>query len=77
MIAELTGGIAVVNTNDFIRALNRIDNDTSDYYVLGYNSSNADPLKKRRSIEIRVKQKPKLQLTYKTSYTLKPQGRTP
>ena len=73
VLAELTGGIATVNTNDFTRALKRLNNDTSDYYVLGYNSSNADPLKKRRTIEIRVKQKPKLQLTYKTSYTLKPE----
>jgi VWFA-related protein len=72
VIADLTGGIAGVNTNNFTGLLKRIDNDTSDYYVLGYNSSNADPLKKRRAIEIRVK-KPKLQLAYKTSYTLKPQ----
>jgi VWFA-related protein len=72
VIAELTGGIAGVNTNNFTGLLKRIDNDTSDYYVLGYNSSNPDPLKKRRTIEIRVKQRPKLQLTYKTSYTLKP-----
>ena len=40
--------------------------------MLGYYSSNPDPLKKRRNIEIKVK-KAKLQLTYKTSYTLKPQ----
>jgi VWFA-related protein len=73
VIAELTGGIAGVNTNDFTRLLKRIDADTSDYYVLGYYSSNPDPLKKRRNIEIRVKQKAKLQLTYKTSYTLKPE----
>jgi VWFA-related protein len=73
VIAELTGGIAGVNTNNFTGLLKRIDNDTSDYYVLGYNSSNPDPLKKRRTIEIRVKQRPKLQLTYKTSYTLKPE----
>ena len=73
VIAELTGGIAGVNTNNFTGLLKRIDGETSDYYVLGYNSSNPDPLKKRRAIEIRVKQKPKLQLTYKTSYTLKPE----
>jgi VWFA-related protein len=72
VIAELTGGIAGVNTNDFTRLLKRIDADTSDYYVLGYYSTNPDPLKKRRTIEIKVKQKTKLQLTYKTSYTLKP-----
>ena len=35
MIAEETGGIAVVNQNDFSKALKRIDAETSDYYVLG------------------------------------------
>jgi VWFA-related protein len=77
VIAELTGGIAVVNTNNFAKALKGIDADTSDYYVLGYYSSNADPSKKRRTIEIRVKptdkrRVDKYQLSYKTSYTLKP-----
>jgi len=74
-IAELTGGFAVVNRNDFTAALKRIDGETSDYYVLGYYSTNGDPSKKRRAIEIRTKQKAKLQLTYKTSYTLKPRAR--
>ena len=75
VIAELTGGFAVVSRNDFTAALKRIDADTSDYYVLGYYSSNADPSKKHRTIEIRAKQKGKLQLSYKTSYTLKPPDR--
>ena len=38
-IAEETGGIAVVNQNDFGKALKRIDAETSDYYVLGYYSN--------------------------------------
>jgi len=76
-IAELTGGIAVVNQNDFDKALKRIDGEMSDYYVVGYYSSNPDPIKKRRTIEIRVKSSPKrhtdrYQLSYRTSYTLKP-----
>ena len=71
-IAELTGGIAVVNQNDFHKALARIDAETSDYYVLGYYSSNPDPLKKRRNIEIKVNKPGKFDLRYKTSYTLKP-----
>lgn len=69
---KIMGNGLLPNTNDFTEALKRIDAETSDYYVLGYYSSNPDPLKKRRTIEIRVKQKAKLQLTYKTSYTLKP-----
>jgi VWFA-related protein len=72
VIAELTGGYAVINQNDFDKALKRIDGETSDYYVLGYYSSNPDPLKKRRLIEIRVKKAGKYDLKYKTSYTLKP-----
>src|SRR3989442_2559180 len=43
VIAEETGGIAVVNQNDFDKALKRIDPETSDYYVLGYTSQNSDP----------------------------------
>ncbi len=72
VLAELTGGYAVINQNDFDKAIKRIDGETSDYYVLGYYSSNPDPLKKRRAIEIRVKKAGKYDLTYKTSYTLHP-----
>ena len=72
VIAELTGGYAVVNSNDFDKALKRIDAETSDYYVLGYYSSNPDPLKKKRNIEIKVKKPGKYDLNYKTSYTLRP-----
>jgi VWFA-related protein len=72
VIAELTGGYAVVNQNDFDKALKRIDGETSDYYVLGYYSNNPDPLKKRRTIEVRVKKAGKYDLKYKTSYTLRP-----
>jgi VWFA-related protein len=72
VIAELTGGYAVVNQNDFDKALKRIDAETSDYYVLGYYSNNPDPLKKRRSIEIKVKKPGRYDMKYKTSYTLKP-----
>jgi len=53
-LAEETGGIAVVNMNDFDKAFKRIDNDTSDYYVLGYISSNPDPTHRRRQIEVRT-----------------------
>ena len=71
-IAELTGGYAVVNQNDFDKALKRIDAETSDYYVLGYYSTNPDPLKKRRNIAIKINKSGKYDLKYKTQYTLKP-----
>ena len=54
VLADDTGGIAVVNQNDFDKALKRIDADSSDYYILGYYSSNPDPTHRRRKIEVKV-----------------------
>ena len=54
VLAELTGGIAVVNTNNFDKWLEQIDIATSDYYVLGYYSRNPDPARRSRKIEVRT-----------------------
>ena len=35
-LAELTGGLAIVNTNNFDGLLKQIDAESSDYYVLGF-----------------------------------------
>jgi VWFA-related protein len=75
VLAEQTGGLAVVNSNDFSKALKRIDAETSDYYVLGYYSSNPDPTQRRRQVEIKVKKKDDsgdFELLYRREYTLKP-----
>jgi VWFA-related protein len=69
-IAELTGGYAAVNQNDFDKALKRIDAETSDYYVVGYYSNNPDPRKRNRSIEIKVT-RPGLNVMHRKAYTLK------
>jgi VWFA-related protein len=74
VIAEETGGIAVVNQNDFSKALKRIDAETSDYYVLGYYSKNPDVTKRRRNIEVRVTRAgQKWQIWSRKEYVLKPQ----
>jgi VWFA-related protein len=73
VLADLTGGLAVVNQNDVTKALRRIDQETSDYYLVGYYSSNPDPLKKRRLIEVKVK-RPGTVVWHRPSYTLRPQG---
>ncbi len=70
-LSEETGGIAVVNTNDFTKALKRIDAETSDYYVIGYYSKNPDILKRRRSIDIRLA-RPGLTVNYRKEYVLRP-----
>ena len=71
VIAEETGGIAVVNQNDFSRALKRIDAETSDYYVLGYYSKNPDPTKRRRQITVKVN-RPSASVWSRKEYVLKP-----
>lgn len=71
VLSEQTGGFATINQNDFNKALQRIDSETSDYYVLGYYSSNPDPTQRRRKVEIKVNRS-NLNLRYRTEYTLKP-----
>ena len=69
-IAGGTGGFCLCRDNDITAGLQRIDNDMSDYYVIGYESTNPDPLKDVRRIEIKVK-RPGIVLTYKDRYSLK------
>jgi VWFA-related protein len=71
VLADLTGGLAIVNQNDFDKALKRIDAETSDYYVLGYYSKNPDPLKRTRKIEVKTK-RPNAEVWSRTSYSLRP-----
>jgi len=70
ILSEETGGFAIVNTNDFRRGLQRIDAETSDYYLIGYSSTNPDPLRVRRVVEIKVPSRPDLVLQYRPEYTL-------
>ena len=72
-LAEETGGAAVVNENDFEAALKRIDAETSDYYVLGYYSTNPDPSKRVRAIEVKVN-RPSITVASRRAYSLKTQG---
>jgi VWFA-related protein len=72
VLADDTGGLAVVNQNDMDKALKRIDAESSDYYVLGFYSSNPDPTHRRRQLSIKIV-KPRLTVTSQRSeYVLKP-----
>ena len=71
VVAEQTGGFAMVNMNDFSAGLKRIDAETSDYYVLAYSSSNQDPLKRTRRIDVRTT-RPGATVFHRTSYTRAP-----
>ena len=67
-LAELTGGISIVNTNNFDGLLRQIDAETSDYYVLGYYTSNPDPAHRRRALSVTVA-RDGMSVQSRTSYT--------
>ena len=70
MLSELTGGRAVVNRNDYGDALREIDAETSDYYVLGFYTSNPDPTVRTRRLRVEVRDQDGLNIRARTHYTL-------
>jgi len=75
-IAEETGGFAIVNTNDIGSELKRVDAETSDYYMLGFYSSNPDPKKRMRALEVKV-DRPHITVASRRAYSLKTEGKPP
>ena len=69
-LAELTDGMAVVNRNDFKDALQQIDAETSDYYVVGFYSSNPDPTFRTRRLRVEVS-RDGVSVRHRTHYSLK------
>ena len=76
VLAEQTGGIAVVNQNDFDKALKRIDAETSDYYILGYSVANPDTTRRTRQIDVQVR-RPGIQVWSRSWYRTKGQPTSP
>jgi hypothetical protein len=72
VLAEGTGGFCVCETNAIDGALRRIDAETSDFYRLGYASSNPDPLHIRRRIRIEVTRPGLEEPIYRREYTIPP-----
>ena len=75
-LSEETGGVAFVGRNDFNDAFDRIVRENSQYYVLGYYSTNERRDGKLRSITVRVAGYPDAQVTYRKRYAA-PRGRAP
>lgn len=75
-IAESTGGFAIVNTNDFASELKKVDAETSDYYVLGFYSSNPDPTKRTRTLDVKV-DRANVTISSRKEYSLKTAGKPP
>ncbi len=75
VLAEETGGFAVLNSNDFVTAFQRIQQDNSSYYVLGYYPANERRDGGFRKIEVKVN-RPGLEVRNRRGY-LAPSGRLP
>lgn len=75
-MAEQTGGLALVNINDYASEFKRIDAETSDYYVIGYASTNPDPLRRVRLIDVKAV-RPGVTVAARREYSLKTPGAPP
>jgi VWFA-related protein len=73
VLSEETGGFAVVNTNDVAGAFQRLVEENSSYYVLGYYPANERRDGRFRKIEVRIN-KPGLTVTARRGYVA-PRGR--
>jgi VWFA-related protein len=56
MLAEQTGGMAAINTNDWKESLDELSKDFSNFYSLGYRTTRA-AADRPHSVEVRVKRK--------------------
>ena len=74
-LADETGGMWFLNSNDFTSAFSRIVRDNSSYYVLGYYASNDRRDGKFRRIEVRVN-RPGVTVRSRNGY-LEPDGNPP
>jgi VWFA-related protein len=75
-LAEETGGVAFVGRNDFDAAFDRIVQENSSYYVLGYYSTNDRRDGRLRTVTVRVAGHADSQITYRRRYAA-PRGRAP
>ena len=66
-LAQATGGFAVVNTNSFESAWDRIVRENSSYYVLGFSSTNERRDGRFRRLQVRVK-RPGVQVRGRNGY---------
>jgi VWFA-related protein len=76
VLSEETGGVAFVGRNNFDTAFDRIVQENSSYYVLGYYSTNERRDGKLRNVTVKVAGYPDAQVTYRKRYAA-PRGRAP
>jgi VWFA-related protein len=76
VMGDETGGFAVVNRNDFQDAFQRIVDDNSSYYVMGYYSTNERRDGRFRKLEVKLPGKPGYVIRARKGYVA-PRGKAP
>lgn len=56
LIADMTGGVASIQTNNYAQAFRNIERDLDTYYSLGYRAT-TERVDRQRSLDVRVKNK--------------------
>jgi VWFA-related protein len=73
-LAEETGGVAAVGSNDMNKAFDRIVQENSSYYVLGYYPTNDKRDGKLRKISVKINGYSDAQITFRKRYAA-PRGK--
>jgi VWFA-related protein len=74
-VADLTGGFATINTNSFDAAFQRIVDENSTYFLVGYYSSHVRPDGRFHKNEVRVARRG-VKVLYRSGYRAPRQSRT-
>jgi VWFA-related protein len=69
IVAEETGGFAIVNTDDFTGGIGRIISDLDNYYLLGFYTRDLTS-KGYRPVDVEVRGRPDLTLRYRRGYQI-------
>jgi hypothetical protein len=75
-VSGSTGGFAAVDRNDFAGAFDRILEDSSDYYVLGYAAANPGRPGEFRDITVKV-ERPGARVVARKGYMIPPRQANP
>jgi len=70
MMAQMTGGLASVNTNNFEAAFKRIQSDLDSYYSLGYRAG-TERVDRQRYLQVRLKNRKDLQVRARQTFVEK------
>jgi VWFA-related protein len=69
LIADETGGRAIFNSNSIGDGIRLAIAETSDYYLLAWRADSAEPLQGTPRLEITIKDRPELQVRFRSNYT--------